>query len=316
MNQFHKESSQQALGTDEVLSGLLTSEKSLPAKLFYDKRGSELFDEICRLDEYYQTRTELWILKHYLPEIISAVGSGVQLVEYGSGSSLKTRILLQALGDLVSYLPIDISGEYLNEVVQRLREQFPFLNILPVSADYTKPFLLPNLVPGSGIRRVFFFPGSTLGNLDEPEAIGLLKRTRRLAGPDGGLLIGIDLKKDRTILEAAYNDSRGVTAAFNKNILHRLNTEMGANFSLSEFRHHAYYNEPCGRIEMHLVSLRPQTVTIAGSDVFFREGEMIHTENSYKYTPEEFEELAARADFLSKKSWVDPEQRFAVYYLS
>ncbi len=311
-----RENTSDSVLVNEVLGGLMTSEKALPAKLFYDKRGSELFDEICRLDEYYQTRTELSILKKNLAEIVEVIGSRAQLVEYGSGSSVKTRVLLHALSDLVSYIPIDISREYLNEVVFSLREQFPKLSILPVYADYTRDLVLPAMIPGAISRRVFFFPGSTIGNLDEPEALALLAQTRRLAGPKGALLIGIDLQKSKTTLEAAYNDSRGVTAEFNKNLLVRLNSEMGANFTLSDFAHHAHYNEPCGRIEMHLVSRKPQTVTVAGSEIFFREGETIHTENSYKYTREGFEKMAQTVGFSAERYWTDENNNFGIYYLT
>ncbi len=301
---------------DEVLEGLLTSEKSLPSKLFYDKRGSELFDAICGLDEYYQTRTELGILRDNIDEIVGVLGPRVQLVEYGSGSGLKTRILLSSLPSLAAYLPIDISRQYLEEVVDRLREQFPRLSILPICVDYTMPFELPRTVSASPERRVFFFPGSTIGNLEQAEAISLLKRTRSLAGKHGALLIGIDLQKSKTVLEAAYNDAQGFTEQFNKNLLRRLNRDMGANFQLTDFEHYAFYNEACGRIEMHLVSRRPQTVVVAGYEIFFREGETIHTENSHKYTIQSFSNLASEAGFIPEQVWTDGAKKFAVFYLA
>lgn len=299
----------------DVLAGLTAPTKSLPCKLFYDDRGAELFDRICELPEYYPTRTELGILHEILPELSLILGGGIQLVEYGSGSGLKTRLLLHALPDVVSYIPIDISAKYLEQSTRSLRSDFPALRIQPFLADYTKNFELPRLLSERMVRRVFFFPGSTLGNFHPSEALEFLRRTRRLAGSYGSMILGVDLKKPSSILEAAYNDRRGVTAQFNLNILSRLNRELGTHFDTTAFRHYAFYNEVLGRVEMHLVSTRDQTVEVMGHEVRFRKNETIHTENSYKYSVEEVHSMAMQAGFDPQQTWLDEREYFSVYHL-
>jgi len=298
----------------EILTGLTSSRKTLPCKLFYDERGSLLFDRICELEEYYPTRTEQSILVEALPEIVNLVGSAAQLIEYGSGSSHKTRLLLRALRDLVAYLPIDISRDYLLDVAKGLKEEFTGLAIHPICADYTQSVEIPPTF-GSQARRVFFFPGSTIGNFDRDEALFFLKRTANLAGENGALIIGVDLKKDRSVLEAAYNDRQGVTAAFNLNILSRVNRELGAHFDPSKFAHKAFYSEHRGRIEMHLESKYNHRVKVGSTEIEFKAQETIHTENSYKFTVEEFHALARRAGFLPIRTWTDEQKWFSVHFL-
>jgi dimethylhistidine N-methyltransferase len=300
---------------DEAIEGLSGSRKTLPAKWFYDERGSRLFEEICTLDEYYPTRTETAIMERYIEEIVAELGSGCLLIEYGSGSSRKTRILLDRLPEPAGYVPIDISADFLRQIARGLADEYPGLRVLPVSADYTRPFALPDVYPAPR-RRVVYFPGSTIGNFEPAEALAFLRRAAFVCGPGGGLLIGVDLQKEVNILEAAYNDARGVTAAFNKNLLHRLNREARANFDPTRFEHHAFYNREEGRIEMHLVSLGRQTATVADHRFFFEDGESIHTENSYKYTLQAFERLACLAGFRMGRLWTDDDLFFGVLYLT
>ncbi len=300
---------------DEVLRGLTAPAKTLPCKLFYDARGSELFEEICTLDEYYPTRTELGILREYGRQIAALVGPHCRLAELGSGSSTKTRLLLDRLAEPAAYVPIDISRVALLEAATALAVDYPDLAVLAVCADYTQPFELPE-PPRPAARTVVFFPGSTIGNLEPPEAQRFLRRVAAWCGRGGGLLIGVDLKKDRAILEPAYDDRRGVTAAFNLNLLARINRELGADFALDGFRHRAIYNEERGRVEMHLVSRRPQTVHLLGRAIHFDEDEAIDTEHSYKYDVAEFERLAGRAGFQVGQVWTDPRRLFGVLYLT
>ena len=278
----------------DVLHGLRRRRKRLPCKYFYDAAGSALFDRICELDEYYLTRCELDLLRRHAAEMAEAAGPGAALIEYGSGSSLKTRLLLDQLREPAAYVPVDISGEHLNRSAARLRRRYPALPVLPVAADFTQPFELPPLPPDVG-RRVVLFSGSTIGNFRPTEAARLLRQMARVCGPDGALLVAADLKKDRAILEAAYNDRLGVTAAFNLNLLTRINRELHADFVVERFRHHAFYNARRGRMEMHLVSLANQTVHLGGVALAFARGETIRTEFSYKYSPSDFAELAKRA---------------------
>jgi dimethylhistidine N-methyltransferase len=299
----------------EVLRGLASPDKTLPCKLFYDARGSELFEQICTLDEYYPTRTELGILQEYGRQMAALIGPRVRLAELGSGSSTKTRLLLDRLADPAAYVPIDISRVQLLEAATALAADYPDLPVLAVCADYTQPFELPE-PPTPAARTVAFFPGSTIGNLEPPDAARFLRRIAKWCGRGGGLLLGVDLKKDRAILEPAYDDSRGVTAAFNLNLLERINRELGADFQLDGFRHRAVYNDDRGRIEMHLDSLRPQTVHLLGHDVHFAEGETIDTEHSYKYDVEVFERLAGRTGFEMVRVWTDPRRLFGVLYLT
>jgi dimethylhistidine N-methyltransferase len=298
----------------EILAGLTSANKHLPSKYFYDARGSELFDEICALPEYYPTRTETAIMEQYAVAMAEQLGRGVLLIEFGSGSSVKTRILLDNLHELSAYVPVDISREHLMLSASQLTTLYPDLEVLPVCADFTQPFELPR-PEHAPKRRVVYFPGSTIGNLDPEPAVALLTRIARLACQGGALLIGVDLKKDRAILERAYNDAAGVTAAFNLNILVRLNRELDGDFDLTAFQHEAKYNAAKGRVEMHLVSSRQQTAHLAGEMIDLAAGERIHTESCYKYTPEEFEELADRAGFAVENFWMDDEQLFSVHYL-
>lgn len=298
---------------EEVMEGLLRSQKMIPSKFFYDERGSELFEEITRLEEYYPTRTERCILEDHIEEIAKAIGDQSVIVELGSGNSTKTRLLLDHIPDLSGYVPVDISEEYLMKTVQALKDEYPGLAIKPVCADYTKPFQVPPIAEPFEYY-VIFYPGSTIGNFHPEKAQHFLKTTSKLLVPGGGMLIGVDLKKDREILEAAYNDAKGVTAEFNKNMLFRINRELNGDFSIGEFRHLAYYNEDKGRIEMHLVSGSDQKVHLSGEVIHFEEGETIHTENSYKYSLQEFEELVSEW-FKVEKVWTDEDDLFSMQYL-
>ncbi|MBV9492519.1 MAG: L-histidine N(alpha)-methyltransferase [Verrucomicrobia bacterium] len=298
----------------EVLRGLSERPKRIAPKFFYDETGCRLFDEICRLDEYYLTRTEVRILQDNAAEICAVLGPGCRLVELGSGSSTKTRILLDCVPSPAAYVPVDIAREHLLRCSARLSRVYPSLSVLPVCADYTADFRLPDM-PGAPRRTVAFFPGSTIGNLELPEAELLLYRLAALCGQGGGLLIGVDLKKNRRTLERAYNDARGVTAAFNLNLLTRINRTFGVSIRTESFRHHAFYNEEFGRIELHLVNMAEQTVRLNGTEIAFGRGESIITEHSYKYTVEEFETLAARSGWTLERLWIDADHLFSVLYL-
>lgn len=300
---------------DEVTEGLSRNPKMLPPKYFYDEAGSKLFDEITGLDEYYITRTEAAIMRHHAEAMASAIGSGALLVEFGSGSSEKTRILLDQLVDPVGYVPVDISSEYLAQVARRLRRKHPGVPILPLAADFTIPLDLPK-PPRAPTRTVVYFPGSTIGNFPMLEAGRLLARMKRLAGPGGGVLVGFDLLKSPDRLHAAYNDAAGVTARFNLNLLARLNAELGADFDVSAFRHEAPFNAEACRIEMHLVSLRDQVVHLGGRAFTFETDEPIVTEYSHKYSMDAFADLALTAGLAARRSWTDPERLFCVQYLA
>jgi dimethylhistidine N-methyltransferase len=295
----------------DVLAGLRSARKTLGCKYFYDADGSRLFDRICELPEYYLTRTEHLILTSYANDICDALGETCLLVEFGSGSSLKTRIVLDHLRNPAAYLPIDISRSALSEASISLSERYPDLRIHPICADYTQQLALPNLPCR---RKVIFFPGSTIGNFEPHEAVRFLRRCRAMAGPGSALLIGVDLKKDPAILHAAYNDAAGVTAQFNLNLLIRINAELGGNFDPARFAHYAYYNPRLGRIEMHLLSLRNQCVRIGHERIDFAEGESIFTESSYKYTIFDFENLASEAGYHLERAWLDPHRLFSVQY--
>jgi dimethylhistidine N-methyltransferase len=298
----------------EVLEGLRCTPKSIPAKFFYDKRGSELFERICELPEYYLTRTELRIMRGHAAEMSACLGPRCLLVEYGSGSGVKTRILLDHLEEPAGYVPIDISREHLARTAAGLDAAYPDLEVLPVCADYTGDYDLP--APTRRPRHVaVYFPGSTIGNLTPGRARVFLEHVGEVCGKGGGLLIGVDLKKDRATLERAYDDAEGVTAAFNLNLLERINREADGDFRLDAFRHVAFYNEAGGRIEMHLESTRKQDVQVADAIVSLESGERIHTENSYKYAPDEFAALAERAGLRVVACWTDPRRLFSVQYL-
>ncbi|MEW5942459.1 MAG: L-histidine N(alpha)-methyltransferase [Pseudomonadota bacterium] len=296
----------------DVVAGLAKPEKDLPPKYLYDSRGCELFEKICQLAEYYPTRTETAILHDSAKEIAQLAGEGCELIEYGSGSSRKTRMLLEALRP-AAYIPVDIAREQLLRTSAELAGAYAGLKIAAVCADYSLPLSLPD--DAGGRRKLVFFPGSTIGNFVPAEAVKFMRNAAHLAGPSGGMVVGVDLKKNASTLHAAYNDAQGVTAAFNLNLLARINRELGANFELDRFRHYAFYNAPLGRIEMHLVSARKQTVEMPGFGATFAEGESIHTENSYKYTIEEFQFLATQAGFEPARVWMDEARQFAVHYL-
>ncbi|MFQ5429431.1 MAG: L-histidine N(alpha)-methyltransferase [Phycisphaerae bacterium] len=299
---------------NDVLIGLGRSQKSIPSKYLYDRRGSELFDRICELDEYYPTRTELAIMRQHADEMARAVGPRAMLIEYGSGSSLKTRLLLDRLDDPAAYVPVDISKEHLLRAVEKLRREYPRLRILPICADFTRRIELPDC-PGPVRARIVYFPGSTIGNLTPDQAADLLRGVAALT-QGGGLLIGVDLKKDPDLLRRAYNDSQGLTAAFNLNLLEHINRELRADFPVDRFEHRAIYNPRFGRVEMHLVSRVAQTVALNGETFSFRRGETIHTENSHKFSLAEFEQVARTAGLRVRKVWLDDRRLFSVQYLT
>ena len=299
---------------DEVLRGLAKPAKELPCKLFYDRRGSALFDQICELDEYYLTRTETAIMQQNAADIAALIGERCALIEYGSGSSSKIRILLDQLREPLSYVPIDLSKDQLLPSATAIAAAYPRLKVLPLCADYTQPLVPPSLAEGLA-RRVAFFPGSTIGNFHRHEAEEFLRRVRNLVGREGGLLVGVDLKKDPRLLHAAYNDSAGVTAEFNLNILAHINSRFGADFGLDQFAHRAHYVERLGRIEMHLISLADQLVQLDDARFPFEAGEPILTEVSYKYDLDQFARLAARAGFGVQRVWTDSDRLFSVQYL-
>jgi len=295
----------------DVLSGLGATPKRLPPKYFYDATGSALFEEITRLPEYYPTRTELGILRERGGEIAALIPDGAALVEFGAGATTKARLLL-ASGTFGAYVPVDISGQFLNAQARQLRADLPGLPVHPVTADFTTSFVLPK--PVQAMPKAGFFPGSTLGNFSHGQAREFLARTCRLL-TGGGLLIGIDLVKDVSTLLRAYDDPQGVTAAFNLNLLRRANRELGADFDLSGFRHRAVYDARLQRIEMNLVSRRPQAVTLLGRRFDFAEGAFIHTESSHKYTVEGFRDMARAAGFEPGPVWTDPQRLFSVHWL-
>jgi dimethylhistidine N-methyltransferase len=299
----------------DVLRGLGAPAKELPCKYFYDEAGSALFERITGLEEYYPTRTELAIMRRHVAEMAGLLGPRCLLVEYGSGSSTKTRLLLDRLLDPAGYLPIDVSGEYLLRSARSIADAYPGLEVLPLCADFTRPVVLPEprLRPA---RRVVYFPGSTIGNFTPEESVALFRQTAALCGRGGGLLLGADLRKDRRVLEDAYNDRLGVTAAFNLNLLARINRELGADFAPDQFRHHALYNAAEGRIEMHLVSRRAQRVRVAGAEFTFAAGESVRTEYSYKYRLRDLHDLAAASGFEVERFWTDEREYFSVHYLT
>lgn len=295
----------------EVHAGLSSKQKALPPKFFYDKKGSELFEAITRLPEYYPTRTEIGLLRRHAPEIARLLGMHSFLIELGSGSSTKIRLLLEAVRPRI-YVPMDISREHLITAAQRLADDYPWLTVHAACVDYSRPWDVPDFGPG---RYNTFFPGSSIGNFEPGDALRLLRQVGRLVGAGGGLLIGVDLKKDAVILEQAYNDVQGVTADFNLNVLAHINRRLDADFNTGNFAHKAVYNAASGRIEMHLECRQDHTVCIGGTRYYFAAGETIHTENSYKYSVEEFHGLAARAGFSPIRVWTDREGLFSIHYL-
>jgi dimethylhistidine N-methyltransferase len=297
----------------EVLDGLRQPQKTLSPKFFYDARGSELFEQITRLAEYYPTRTEVSILREHGPALAEAIGPGAVIVEFGAGNLEKIRLLLDVLEKPLAFVPIDISGEHLGEAADALAKDYPGLRIEPVAGDYTKPLDLPDWAMAEGVHRVGFFPGSTIGNFHPHEAVAFLKNVRAILG-GGDLVIGIDLEKDASVLNLAYDDPAGVTAAFNLNMLSNLNALVGADFDLQKFKHRAFYNTERQRIEMHLMSLEPQTVTVGGEAIPFAKGETIHTECSYKYTMDGIRSLAESSGWRVAKTLCDEHNLFSLHY--
>ena len=298
---------------DEIISGLRQPEKMISPKYFYDEHGSQLFDRITHLPEYYPTETELRIMLDNMSEIAGLIGENASLIEFGSGSSRKTRALLKNLSNLAVYVPVDISEDHLLDSASQVRSEFPKLEVLPVVADFTRPFGLPNptIMP---LRNIVYFPGSTIGNFTHDDALELLKVMHHEAGEDGALLIGVDLQKDPSIIECAYNDSAGVTAEFNLNMLRHLNRDFGFDFDIAAYAHSARYNTEEGRVEIHLISTKDQVVK-SGAEVFsVDDGEAILTEYSHKYTLDGFNEMARRAGFDVTRVWVDSEKLFSVQY--
>jgi len=298
---------------EEIKHGLKESPKKLPTKLFYDEHGSKLFDKICELDEYYPTRTELKILEDNIEEITSYFGDDCVLVELGSGSSVKIRLLIDHLPKLAAYVPVDISSEHLVYSAESLQADHPSINIYPLVADYTKQFALPEIHEKYKTIDAFY-PGSTIGNFTPGKAMSFLKRIANTCGKGSGLLIGVDLKKEKNILDAAYNDSKGITAEFNLNILNHINNLVNADFDINKFSHHAFYNEDIGRIEMHLISHEDQEVHIDDEVINIGKGENILTEYSYKYSLQDFEKLV-EGIYDVEKIWVDDNRLFSVQYL-
>jgi L-histidine Nalpha-methyltransferase len=297
----------------EVVAGLSATPKRLPPKFFYDRTGSDLFERITALPEYYPTRCELDILRERADDIAAHIPAGAALIEFGSGSSTKTRTLLDATRDLAAYVPVDISAEFLDAQAENLRREYPWIAMLPLAADFSAPFDLP--AQTSGMPRAGFFPGSTIGNLEPSEAAAFLRQAGKILGADAAFVIGVDLVKDEMVLHKAYNDGAGVTAAFNRNLLVRINRELGANFDLASFEHHAFFNCELHRIEMHLASLKRQRVSVGGAHITFRAGETIHTENSYKYTIESFQCLARSVGWTPLNVWTDAKKYFSVHVL-
>ncbi len=297
----------------ELVAGLSKPQKSISPKFFYDEKGSQLFDAICELPEYYLTRTELGIMRRHVGEMAEHIGPQASLIEFGSGSSVKIRILLENLDRLAAYVPVDISKDHLIAAADAIARDFPDIEVLPVAADFTKPFDLPSprVMP---LRNIVYFPGSTIGNFSHDAAAELLKVMHHEAGEDGGLLIGIDLQKDRAVIENAYNDAAGVTAEFNLNLLERINREFGADFDSDTFEHRAVYDENVGRIEMRLVSREQQTVRLDGASFEFVPGEYIVTEHSHKYTIDGFDRMLGAAGFEIEDTWTDSQRYFAILY--
>jgi dimethylhistidine N-methyltransferase len=296
----------------EVVAGLRRRPRYIPPKFFYDARGSALFDAITRTPEYYPTRTEIGILRAHAADIAARVGTGTVLVEPGSGSCMKVRLLLEGLRPC-AYVPMDISRDHLRVAAEQVAAEFPWLEVHAACTDFTRQMVLPESAPEG--PRVAFFPGSSIGNFDPDGATGFLAVVATLVGAGGFLLIGVDLKKAPAVLNAAYDDAAGVTAAFNLNLLARINRELGADFDLDAWRHRAFYNDALGRVEMHLVSTRDQRVQCGGDRFDFGLGETIHTENSYKYSIADFQALAGRAGFSPEAVWTDPADLFSVHLL-
>ncbi len=296
-----------------VLKTLSDSPKSIPCRFLYDSMGSELFERITQLEEYYLTRTEIALLNSISKEIADRVGAGVALVEFGSGSSTKTTILIDYLKDLAAYVPIEISPAAVKEATTKLKHAYPWLKIIPVHADFSQDIELGGEL--STIPKLGFFPGSTIGNFDKDQAVDFLKRAGKILGPGSKMLVGADLDKNEDVLLRAYDDAKGVTAEFILNILQRINRELGANFDSSKFAYEAIYNPVLSRVEMYIVSLRKQTVSICGKQISFQTGERIHVENSHKYSIESFKSIASTAGWRTTEYWVDDNNLFSMHLL-
>lgn len=299
---------------EEIIACLSSKPRTLPCRLFYDDRGAELFEEITRTEAYYPTRAETQILREHAGRIADFVGPHAHVVELGSGSGIKSQLLLDALRCPAAYTPVDVSRKQLLDYAARMRAQRPQLTVLPLCADYTREFTLPK-PPRPAASTVAFFPGSTIGNFEPHEAKQFLKRIRKACGTEGGLVIGVDLKKDRATLDVAYNDPQGVTAEFNKNILLHVNRIADADFDVDKFEHSAFYNESQGRIEMHLISTTDQDVRIGATTIRFETGEGIVTEHSYKYSTDEFADMVSEAGFHTREVMFDTHKRFSVFLL-
>jgi dimethylhistidine N-methyltransferase len=300
----------------DVLHGLMKYPKEIPCKYLYDERGSLIFDLLCRTREYYVSRCELSVLRRNLKDIVTYLGRKCALVELGSGSSMKTRLFLNTLDEPSGYLPVDISLEHLYRTTQALKEEYPHIPIVPVEADFTKSLNLLPCLPDTRFKQVIYFPGSTLGNFAPMEALDFLNNLVEISSPFDGLLIGIDLKKDRDVLIQAYNDRRGLTAAFNLNVLKRINRQLGADFALDKFLHYAFFNETLSRVEMHLLSVEEQKVHLDEYEIPFYSHETIHTESSYKYSIEEFTRLVQLTSWKFEKVWTDQKKYFGLFYFS
>ncbi len=297
----------------DILAGLARPQKRLPSKYLYDDDGSQLFEDICTAPEYYPTRTERKLLTKLMSELDTLVEAGTVMVEFGSGACVKTRLVLDGVSGISAYVPIEICESWVMDCATELRNEYQGLSVYPVAADFMEPVTLPAEL--NGAPRLGFFPGSTIGNLTVDEAIKFLSGARDCLGPKGRLLLGVDLQKDVDTLLAAYDDAGGITRDFNRNLLIRINRELDASFDLKLFRHRAKWNDEAKRVEMHLESRLDQTVSVAGKEFAFEEGETIHTENSHKYTLESFAELAGRAGWRIAKSWISPPPQFAVLLL-
>ncbi len=311
VSRSHPQRTERSDFAEDVLEGLTAMPKHVAAKYFYDAAGSLLFERITELPEYYPTRCEMGILREHAADIARLIPQGSALVEFGSGSNKKARILLDAAPVLAAYVPVDICGEMLEQEAAELRPDFPQFKVLPVTADICFPFDLPDEAKAAP-SRVGFFPGSTIGNFEPHEAAAFLRNAGNILGPGAKLLIGVDLIKSADVLNAAYNDAEGVTAKFNRNLLTRINRELGGTFKLDTFEHHAFYNRERNRVEMHLASLKRQKVKVAGETIDFRAGETIHTENSYKYSVESLGALARGVGWTASGAWLDARQYFSI----
>ncbi|WP_159008797.1 L-histidine N(alpha)-methyltransferase [Bradyrhizobium sp. S69] len=310
----HLPDQQTSVFAREAIGDLSQRPKRLSPKYFYDATGSELFEAITRLPEYYPTRTELSILRDRGSDIAALIPEGAALIEFGAGATTKVRLLLENCA-ISAYVPVDISGDFLQDQANALRRDFPGLAVFPVAADFTAPFALPEVITLAGMPKVGFFPGSTLGNFEPHEACAFLRSAREILGKDSQMIIGVDLEKDERVLYDAYNDAAGVTARFNLNVLVRINRELGGNFDLSAFTHRAIYNRERHRIEMHLISKKSQSVRLLGTNFAFRAGESIHTESSYKYSIDRFAALARGSGWTPRASWTDKAGMFSVHAL-